>query len=162
MSVKLIAAIGENGELGKNNDLIWHLPKDKRFFKETTMGKYVVMGRRTFESLPNSLPGRTMIVVSSKKLDNYYDVICYNNPLDVIDHFEKDELFVIGGGLIYEEFMPFASEMYLTEVLAHDYEADTYFPQINPREWHVKEIESGVDNGIDYVRNHYVRKRVIR
>ena len=103
-----------------------------------------------------------MIVVSSKKLDNYYDVICYNDPLDVIDHFEKDELFVIGGGLIYEEFMPFASEMYLTEVLAHDYEADTYFPQINPREWHVKEIESGVDNGIDYVRNHYVRKRVIR
>ena len=107
MSVKLIAAIGENGELGKNNDLIWHLPKDKKFFKETTMGKYVVMGRRTFESLPNSLPGRTMIVVSSKKLDNYYDVICYNDPLDVIDHFEKDELFVIGGGLIYEEFMPF-------------------------------------------------------
>lgn len=160
MSVNIIAAIGENGELGKNNDLLWHLPGDMKFFKETTMGKYVVMGRRTFESLPNSLPGRTMIVISSKKLDNYYDVICFSDPLDVLDSFQNDDLFVIGGGSIYEQFLPFTNVMYLTEVMAHDYEADTYFPKIIPNDWHIRELDSGIDNGIEYMRNQYVRKRV--
>lgn len=160
MSVNIIAAIGENGELGKNNDLLWHLPGDMKFFKETTMGKYVVMGRRTFESLPSSLPGRTMIVISSKKLDNYYDVICYSDPLDVLDSFQNEDLFVIGGGSIYEQFLPFTNVMYLTEVMAHDYEADTYFPKIITNDWHIRELDSGVDNGIEYMRNQYVRKRV--
>lgn len=160
MSVNIIAAIGENGELGKNNDLLWHLPGDMRFFRETTWGKYVVMGRRTFESLPNSLPGRTMIVISSKKLDNYYDVISFSDPLDVLDNFQNEDLFVIGGGSIYEQFLPFTNIMYLTEVFAHDYEADTYFPKIIPNDWHIRELDSGIDNGIEYMRNQYVRKRV--
>ncbi len=167
MDIKIIAAIGQNNELGKNNKLLWRLPKDMKFFKEMTMGKYVVMGRKTFESLPKSLPGRTMIVISSQNLEKYSDVISSKSVFDVVGTFSKEgnnikdtELFVIGGASIYKQFMPFTDTMYLTEVNATDKNADAYFPTFNKDEWYIQELESGIDNNIEYVRNKYVRKKV--
>lgn len=167
MDIKIIAAIGQNNELGKNNKLLWRLPKDMKFFKEMTMGKYVVMGRKTFESLPKSLPGRTMIVISSQNLEKCSDVISSKSVFDVVGTFSKEgnniedtELFVIGGASIYKQFMPFTDTMYLTEVNATDKNADAYFPTFNKDEWYIQELESGIDNNIEYVRNKYVRKKV--
>ena len=167
MDIKIIAAIGQNNELGKNNKLLWRLPKDMKYFKEMTMGKYVVMGRKTFESLPKSLPGRTMIVISSQNLEKYSDVISSKSVFDVVGTFSKEgnniedtELFVIGGASIYKQFMPFTDTMYLTEVNATDKNADAYFPTFNKDEWYIQELESGIDNNIEYVRNKYVRKKV--
>jgi len=78
MGINIIAAIGKNNELGKDNKLIWKLPKDLRFFKEMTLDKTIIMGRKTFESLPNKLPRRNNVVISSRNLDEYCDVICYH------------------------------------------------------------------------------------
>jgi len=160
MSINLIAAVGENYELGKNNQLIWHLPKDLKFFKNITKNKIVVMGRKTFESLPNGLPDRKLIVISSKDLDKYYDVICYHQISEVLNALKQEDYFVIGGSSIYEQFLPFADNLYLTEVNAYDYEADTYFPYFDTSNWYIKELEFGIDNGIEYQINKYTRKRV--
>lgn len=160
MSINIIAAIGKNNELGKNNKLIWQLPKDLRFFKKMTMGNFVVMGRKTFESLPKSLPGRTMVVVSSQNLEQFCDVICFHDFIDALTALENEELFIIGGQSIYEQALPFADTMYLTEINEEDYEADAYFPNFEKSDWNIKELESGTDNGIYYTRNKYVRKKV--
>ena len=160
MGINIIAAVGKNYEIGKYNKLIWHLPKDLQFFKEMTMGKYVIMGRNTFESLPNNLPGRICIVISSKDLEKYSDVICYHDLVDALAEFEDEEIFVIGGQSIYQQAIEVADTMYLTELNEFDYEADTYFPYFDKNEWNVNHLESGIDNGISYQRNKYVRKKV--
>ena len=160
MGVNIIAAVGNNFELGKDNKLIWKLPKDMAFFKEMTMGKYVVMGRKTFESLPTELRGRTMVVISSRELEKVCDVICYHDLIDALAALEEEDIFIIGGASIYEQALDFADTMYLTEVDAEDYYADAYFPIFNPKEWKVEKLESGVDNGFEYKRNKYVRKKV--
>jgi len=160
--ISIIAAIGKNNELGKDNRLIWRLPKDLCFFKEMTMGKYIVMGRKTYESLPGNLPGRTSVVISSKNLEQYCDVLCYHDLIDALAFLEniEEDAFIIGGQSIYEQAIEVADTMYLTELLAEDYEADTYFPHFDKREWNVEHLESGIDNGISYQRNKYVRKKV--
>ena len=81
--ISMIAAIGRNNELGKNNDLIWHFKEDMKFFKETTMDHKVVMGRKTYESLPGGLPGREIIVISTRPVDK--DIIYYNNINSIVD-----------------------------------------------------------------------------
>lgn len=160
MGINIIAAIGKNNELGKDNKLIWKLPKDLYFFKEMTMGKYIIMGRKTYESLPKNLPGRISVVISKKNLEQYCDVICYHDLVDALAFLEQEDVFVIGGQSIYEQAILFADTMYLTELNAEDYQADAYFPKINKNEWNIQELETGIDNGIEYKRNKYVRKKV--
>lgn len=159
MSVNIIAVIGRNNEIGKNNKLIWRLPKDLKFFKDMTMGKYVVMGRKTYESLPNNLPGRTCIVISSHKLDSFCDAIFYDDLDVALATFDDSDVFVIGGQSIYRQAIKVADTMYLTEVEAEDSYADAYFPRINKNEWDIEELESGIDNDILYKRKKYVRKK---
>ena len=164
MSIKIIAAIGENNELGKNNHLIWRLPKDLQFFREITLDNHIIMGRKTLESLPKKLDQRVNVVLSSKNLEQYYDVICYHSLEDVLDYYylhdDVPDLFVIGGASIYEEFLPYADTMYLTEIKAHDYEADAYFPEINKKDWNINKIDEDVDNNISYVHNKYTRRKI--
>ena len=161
MNINIIAAIGENNELGKDNKLIWRMPKDLRFFKEMTMGQIVVMGRKTFESLPTRLPGRSKIVISSKRIDLYADAICYQDPSEILVDFENDErdIFIIGGESIYKLFLPVADNMYLTEIQETDPYADAYFPIFDKSEWNTINLENGVDNGHFYKRKKYVRKK---
>lgn len=139
----LIAAAGENDEIGKDNQLIWHLSDDLKRFKALTSGHCMIMGRKTFESFPKPLPNRTHIVISRQQ--NYEvpeGVIVVHTLEDAIDAAKGDEQpFVIGGGEIYKQAMPYASKIELTRV--HDtFEADTFFPKIDLSIW--KEIDKTV------------------
>lgn len=149
MKISLIAAIAKNNAIGKDNQLLWHLPSDMKFFKEKTMGHCVITGRKNYESIPEKfrpLPGRTNIVVSRNA--------GYNAPgAHVVDSLEagielartqgETELFIIGGGQIYMEAMikNLADFLYITHVDAIP-AADTYFPAINPKKWHKTNAES--------------------
>lgn len=141
MAVSMIAAVGKNLELGKNNDLIWHFKEDMKFFKETTMGHPVIMGRKTFESLPKTLPGRKNIVISANpeyKADGAEVVTSVEEAIKLAET-EDTDVFVIGGGRIYAEFLPYADNLYLTEINAECPDADTYFPDFNKSDY-IKEI----------------------
>lgn len=139
MSVSMIAAVGRNLELGKNNDLIWHFKEDMKFFKDTTMGHTVVMGRKTFESLPKALPGRKNIVISSNSEYQAQGATVVTSVDEALRIADNEEIFVIGGGKIYSEFLPYADNLYLTEIDAECPDADTYFPQFNKADY-IKEI----------------------
>lgn len=159
MIFKIIAAIGQNNELGKNNDLIWSLPGDLKFFKSVTSGHTVLMGKNTFYSLPKVLPNRKNIVITDQHIDN--DEIEQYSSLDAF--FEKyqdssDDIFVIGGGMMYRQFIDKADELYLTEIEASDEEAETYFPSFDKTQYDKEIIGTNEDNGVKY--NHVLyRKR---
>ena len=131
-NVSMIAAIGKNNELGKNNNLIWHLPNDLKFFKKTTMGKDIIMGSNTFYSLPKLLPGRKHIVLTSKNIDNAQILVLHNKE-ELLEYLRtiKKEVMIIGGESIYTQMLEYADKLYLTEIDAISSEADVYFPTIN-------------------------------
>lgn len=157
MSVSMIAAVGKNLELGKNNDLIWHFKEDMKFFKDTTMGHTVVMGRKTFESLPKALPGRKNIVISSNAQYQAQGATVVSSVEEALQIADNEEVFVIGGGKIYAEFLPYADKLYLTEIDAECTDADTYFPQFNKSDY-IKEIINYYDiDGVEFY--HVVYKK---
>lgn len=133
--ITLIAAVAENNALGKNNQLLWHLPDDFKRFKNVTTGHYIIMGRKTFESFPKPLPNRTHVIISRQK--DYQPENCI-----VVDSLEKaiaacpenEELFIIGGGEIYKQSIKLADKLDITKV-HHTFEADTFFPEISGAEW---------------------------
>jgi len=130
MEIILIAAIGQNGEMGHNNELLWHLPGDLPRFKEITMGSPIIMGRKTFDSIGRALPGRLNIVLSANPDWQGEDVINVRSMDQALALAEKEntgKTFVIGGGQIYKLFMPYATRMEITEVFDAPV-ADTFFP----------------------------------
>jgi len=140
--VKLIVAKGANDVIGKDNDLIWHLPADMRFFKETTIGHIVIMGRKNWESIPQKfrpLPQRINAVISR---NNFLDNGCttFESIENAIDFYKKTELtkdiFIIGGGQIYRHTIEnnLVDEMLVTQV-EKDFEGDTWFPKIDENKW---------------------------
>ncbi len=139
--ISLIVAASANNAIGKNNQLLWHLPKDLRFFKNTTWGMVVVMGRKTFESVNKPLPGRVNIVITSNR-DWMTEGVWVAKDLDDAIAQAKTtnckEIFIIGGGEIYQQTMPIADKIYLTRVQTH-IEGDTFFPAIDEAEWQLKE-----------------------
>lgn len=155
--IALIAAIGKNNELGKNNNLIWHLPNDLKFFKEVTMGKNVVMGFNTYNSLPRKLVGRTMIVLTSKNI-NDKEIIVYNDLNKLLEDYKNKEIFIIGGASLYKIFIDKVDTMYLTEIDASDDKADVYFPKFNKDDWNREVLKENSDNGINYKHILYRRK----
>ena len=136
MSYTIIAAIGKNNELGRNNKLIWHLPNDLKFFKEITTGHTIIMGRKTLESLPKLLPNRHHIVLSSKE-DFEESIEHYKTLKELLESLKnrEEEMFVIGGASIYKEFIDIADKMYLTEIDSECKDADAYFPEFNKLDW---------------------------
>ena len=150
MSISIIAAVGKNLELGKNNDLIWHFKEDMRFFKETTTGHTVVMGRKTFESLPKALPNRRNIVISSNPdyVAEGAEVVTDIN--DIYSLAENDEVFILGGGKIYSRFINDADKLYLTEIDAAQPSADVYFPSFDKAEYIREVINNYCIDGINF------------
>ena len=152
MKVSLILAASENSVIGKDNDLIWHLPKDMRFFKDTTMGHHVIMGRKNFESIPHKfrpLPNRTNVVITRQtayKADGCMVVSAIEEALQIAKHNGEGEAFIIGGGQIYKLALEanLVDKIYLTKV-HHSFEGDTFFPELN-KDW--KEI-SRIQNQAD-------------
>lgn len=156
--ISLIAAIGKNNELGKNNRLIWYIPQDLKYFKEVTSNHTIIMGRKTFESIGRILPNRKHIVISSTK--DIDEVEVFDNTKDIVDkYFESEEtVYVIGGASIYKQFLDFAKEMHLTEINLEDKEADVYFPAFNKNEWTSNIINNHMNEEIPYKTLIYRRK----
>ena len=141
MIVSLIAAVAKNGAIGKNNDLPWHLPDDMKYFMQTTKGHHVVMGRKNYESLPHKyrpLPHRINYVVTRQANFSAPGCVVVNSIEDALQLIRKDnpeEIFVIGGGEIYQLALPYAHRLYLTEIDA-EISGDTYFPAFTASEWY--------------------------
>ncbi len=137
MRLSLIAAISENRVIARDGEIPWRIPADMKHFKATTMGKPIIMGRKTFDVLGKPLPGRFNIVMSSDRsfeAQGAEVVLDFRTALERAGRFESDEIMVIGGGEIYELALPFADRIYLTEVHAK-VEGDTYFPHLPTNDW---------------------------
>lgn len=158
MILTMIAAIGQNRELGKNNDLIWHLPSDLKFFKEQTKGHTIVMGRKTFDSLPGLLPNRHHIVISRSNPKIAEEVELFSSVEAFLDAYKNvnEEIFVIGGAQIYSAMLPYADRLLLTEI-EKDYDADAFFPEFNKENYTRKEIAEVFEKDTHYKHVEYVR-----
>lgn len=160
--ISIIVAIAQNYAIGKDNDLLWHLSGDLKRFKELTTGHTIVMGKRTFESLPvRPLPNRRSIVITDVADEQIAGCVMAYNIEDAINKFDAiDENFIIGGGSVYKQFMPYANKLYLT--LVHkDFDADTFYPEINFEEWHAVEKQENIyddKSGLTYSYLIYQRK----
>ncbi|PWN60510.1 dihydrofolate reductase [Chryseobacterium viscerum] len=132
----IVVAMGEKNEIGFENQLLWHLPKDLKHFKDITSGHPIIMGRKTYESIGKPLPNRTNIVVSRKK--NWFEegILIVGSIKEALKFAKKidEEVFVIGGGNIYEQTMDLVDRLEVTLVKA-DLKADTFFPKINEKIW---------------------------
>lgn len=143
MKLILIAAVANNNVIGQNNKLLWHMPADLKHFKELTMGRPMIMGRKTFESIGKPLPGRRTIVVTRNK---DYDAMGCEVVTDIRDAIckvkDEQEVFVAGGGEIYRQVINLhcTRRLYLTRVYAN-FEGDSFFPEINTEKWELVERE---------------------
>lgn len=162
-----VVAIGNNNVIGGNNGLLWHLPADLKKFKEITMtgSRTMIMGRKTFESLPGVLPGRKHIVLTTNS-----DFHIENENVEVVHSIEElepyikseEEYFVIGGGQIYKLLMPFTSKMYITRVYG-DFVGDTYFPEWDGSQWEIIDRVEGVQDDKNRFKHElitYVRRQL--
>lgn len=141
MQISIIVAIAENNAIGKNNDLLWHLPKDLKRFKKLTSGHSILMGRKTFESIGKPLPNRHSVVITTNKEykpEGVTVVHSMQEALETVKH--EQEVFIIGGGKIYQTALPLANRLYLT-IVHHSFEADTFFPQIEMTNWDITQKE---------------------
>lgn len=156
----MIAAASENNALGKDNDLVWHLPDDFKRFKRLTSGHHIIMGRKTFESFPKPLPERTHVVITRK--DDYKPdgAVIVNSLEEAVRVSKLDEQpFIIGGGEIYKMGMEIADRIELTRVHGK-FDADTFFPEIDEGKWKlVKEQFHGKDEKHDYAFTYLTYER---
>ncbi len=152
MSLFLIAAIAKNGCIGKDGQIPWHISEDMKRFKELTMGHAVLMGRKTWESIPDRfrpLPGRTNIVITRQK--NYpvsQGVEVFSNINEALQRHSQETIFVIGGAEVYRETMPRANCLYIT-LVDQTVDGDVFFPKIDPQVWH--EVEREDHNGFSFI-----------
>ncbi len=135
-NISIIVAIAENNAIGFKNNLLCYLPNDLKWFKKQTSGYNIIMGKKTYLSLPKgALPNRTNIVLTSDKTVSYPNCKMANNIEEAITLCSKDKLnFVIGGASIYKQFLPFANQLFLTKIHS-SFEADTFFPEIDFNNW---------------------------
>ncbi|TVY02270.1 dihydrofolate reductase [Cohnella terricola] len=142
MTVTLIAAVASNGVIGKDNDLIWRLPADMQYFKKHTLGKIVLMGRKTFESLGRPLKDRTNVVLSRTLEEAPEGCELVRSIPEALERYGRDELMVIGGAEIYKQTLEFADRLQLTEI-DQAFEGDTYFPNFDRKQWKQVSREEG-------------------
>jgi dihydrofolate reductase len=155
----IVVAMGEKNEIGSGNQLLWHLPKDLKHFKDLTSGHPIIMGRKTYESIGKALPNRTNIVVSRKKNWFQEGILIVGSIKEAVKFAKKidENIFIIGGGNVYEQTMEIADRLEVTLVKAN-LEADTYFPKINDKIWKKTEEtchEKDVKNQYDFCFQTY-------
>lgn len=161
MSLSIIAAIDQNRLIGHQNKIPWSLPADLKYFKLTTMGSPVIMGRKTFESIGFPLPGRRNIIMTKDK--NYSAEGCetVHSRKEILNRFldKKEEAFIIGGAEIYRLFLPYCDKLYLT-IIEHEFSGDTYFPEIDWQNWtSILEKKGTKDSKNPYTYSHHVYQR---
>ena len=153
MTLSIIVAMAENRAIGRNGDLIWHNSRDLKQFKKITTGHSVIMGYKTYLSLPNhkALPNRRNIILSSRldeAPEGFELADSINAVLDMVK--DEEEVFIMGGGMVYEQFLPMTDRLYLTRI-GKSFEADTYFPYVNFDEWDLVDLEViDDDDSVDY------------
>lgn len=157
--LSLIAAKARNGVIGRNNALPWHLPEDLKYFKATTFGHPILMGRKTFESIGRPLPGRTSIVIS-RNPDWQFAGCTVVPSIDAALQAaaERDEIFVIGGSELYSQTLPRADRLYLTEIHA-DFAGDAHFPELDPADWQELSRQQHADDGRGFAFDFVVYQR---
>ena len=164
MEISIIVAASTNNVIGKENGLPWRLPTDMKFFKDKTQGHTVIMGRKSWDSIPakyRPLPNRINVVMSRDETLKLDCDLVSSNLQNVINYFTEqssdDELFIIGGGELYKQAFPIATKLYLTRVLA-EVEGDTYLEGFNPEEWTLKSTSVVlIENGFEFVFEEYVK-----
>ena len=153
MTLSIIVAMAENRAIGKNGNLIWHNSRDLKQFKNITTGHTIVMGYKTYLSLPNqkALPNRRNIILSSHMETAPEGFELADSIAAVLEMVkDEDEVFIIGGGTVYEQFLPITNRIYLTRI-GRSFEADTYFPFINLNEWDTTDLDVVDDDPqVDY------------
>ena len=162
--MRLIVAVDKNWGIGKNNDLLVSIPSDKKFFRQETTGKVVVMGRKTLESFPGGLPLkiRTNVVLTRNAGYRAKDTVIVHDIPELLEELKKypsDAVYVVGGGTVYEELLPYCDEAYVTKI-DFAYEADTYFPNLDQMpEWEmVEESEEQTYFDLEFTFTRYERK----
>ena len=160
--ISIIVAIASNHAIGKDNDLLWHISNDLKRFKALTDGHFVIMGKRTYFSLPfRPLKNRTNLIITDipgEIIDNCLMAYSIEDAISKMD--VERENFIIGGGSIYRQFLPFANKLYITRV-HKDFEADTFFPEISSNDWELIEkltIADDRQNDFTYSFETYLRK----
>lgn len=131
MTISIICAMDKNNLIGGSGKLLWHIPEDMKWFKSQTIGKTVVMGRKTYESIGKALPNRKNIVISKS---DFAGVSVVKSPEEIFNIGGEQEIMIIGGGSVYEYFLPYAEKLYITKINA-EFEGDVWFPSINANEW---------------------------
>ncbi|UCS95791.1 dihydrofolate reductase [Echinicola marina] len=145
MTVSIIVAKAKNNVIGKDNQLIWKLSADLKHFKKHTTGHFIIMGRKTYESMGKPLPNRTSIVITRNSEysipEGHYIVHDLQDALELTKKNHQEKVFIIGGGEIYKQALAFTDELLITEVDCHP-EGDTYFPSIDPEDWKIVQKET--------------------
>ncbi len=141
--ISIVVAMAKNRAIGKNGQLLWHISNDLKHFKKVTTGKCVIMGHNTYVSLPGqkALPNRRNVIISDRldaAPEGFELATSIQKALQLVEN--ENEIFIMGGGMIYEQFLEMATTLYLTRV-EKDFEADTYFPIVNFDEWELTELE---------------------
>ena len=159
--ITLVAVVAANGAIGRDGDLLWHIPEDLRHFKNVTAGSAGIMGRKTWESLPKKpLPGRLNIVMTRNEDYQTEGAVVVSSLEDAVEKARDNDIFVIGGGEIYTKFLPWANKLVLTEVALEVEDADTFFPPFDREDWDL--IDKGDPQmsakGVPYSFNTYLRK----
>lgn len=149
MTISIIVAIDENNVIGKDNALIWHLPADMKFFKETTTGHCIITGRKNYESIPEKfrpLPNRTNIIITRQKEYHAPGAVIVGSVDEAIGKAKQtgdEEIFIIGGAEIFRQSMHLVDKLYVTEIY-HSFEGDVFFPAIKAKEWKETDRRKGV------------------
>ncbi len=167
--LSLIVAVSENGAIGRNNGLLWHISEDLKYFKSTTTGHPVIMGRKTFESIGRPLPGRRNIVLTRGEMEIPQIKNPQTTSMEIVHSLEEvyalakgeEEFFIMGGGMLYNAAFDKADYLYLTKIYAVAEDADTFFPNVEEKDWElVKEssLMHDEENDIDYKFLVYKRR----
>lgn len=160
--INIIVATANNNAIGKDNDLLWHISEDLKYFKRTTLGSPIIMGRKTWESLPfKPLPKRENIVISRNKDLEIEGAKVIHSIEEAINYAKTlENCFIMGGGMIYTSALPFCDKLYITKVFK-DFEADTFFPEIDPKIWELEsesQMQKDEPSGLEFQFLVYKKK----
>lgn len=164
MKKTIVVACSLNNVIGKDNQLIWHMPADLKFFKTTTMGHHLLLGRKTFESMGGPLPGRTSIVITSNKdylvPEGHFVANSIEEGISIAKSLNLEQLMILGGAQVYEQTIGIADEIILTEIKA-EFDGDAFFPKIDSNNWELvwhEQHEKDEKNSFDFVFKKYLKK----
>jgi dihydrofolate reductase len=164
MRKTIVVACSINNVIGKDNKLIWHMPADLMFFKATTIGHHLLLGRKTFESMGGPLPGRTSIVITRNKdykvPEGHYVAASISDGIELAESLNLDQLMILGGAEIYKQTLDLADEIIITEIKA-EFDGDAFFPNIDSNEWKLawnERHEKDQKNSYDYEFKKYLKK----